>query len=304
MKKEICKKISDMMDSCDKVRDAGLTAPDDIEQFTNISYGSDEKWNLLDVYRPKAMKSDSLPVIFSVHGGGWVYGDKELYRYYCMELASFGFVVVNFSYRLSPDIVYPEHLQDVNAAMRWTAARISEYGGDMDKLFLIGDSAGGQMAAMYACALSNHVCRERLRLDTPDVKLRGIALNCGVYDIEKGMRKADESMSNEENEILVQSILGESYGENEKELGRPWRFVTPDFPRAYIMSSNGDFLLSQQHLMTEALEENEVPFEYHVYGSEKETLYHVFHCDIRSESAKKCNAAECAFFRRCIEEDM
>ena len=104
--------------------------------------------------------------------------------------------------------------------------------------------------------------------------------------------------------ILIQGILGEDYGEAEIALGKPADFVTEDFPRAYIMSSNGDFLLYQQHTMLEALEKNGVPFEYHQYGDDNETLWHVFHCNVRSEAAKICNKAECDFFRRCTEEDL
>ena len=65
----------------DAKRDAGLTTPDDIQRFDNISYGEDLVWNLLDVYRPKK-KDGKLPVIVNIHGGGWVYGDKEIYQFY------------------------------------------------------------------------------------------------------------------------------------------------------------------------------------------------------------------------------
>jgi len=91
--------------SNDKKRDAGLVYPEDVIRSENISYGP-HKMNVLDVYRPKN-GSTKLPVIVSVHGGGWVYGDKELYSHYCVSLAQRGFVVVNFSYRLSPQNKFP-----------------------------------------------------------------------------------------------------------------------------------------------------------------------------------------------------
>ena len=63
------------------VRDAGLKTPEDVQRFDNIVYGEDKVWQSLDVYRPKATNiEEKLPVIVSVHGGGWVYGDKERYR--------------------------------------------------------------------------------------------------------------------------------------------------------------------------------------------------------------------------------
>lgn len=71
----------------DAKRDAGLTTPETVERFDGLAYGPDPVWNRLDVYRPKCERGNRLPVIVSIHGGGWVYGDKELYQFYCMSLA-------------------------------------------------------------------------------------------------------------------------------------------------------------------------------------------------------------------------
>lgn len=68
----------------DAKRDEGLTTPDDIKRFDNIRYGLHER-KILDVYRPKGQEG-RLPVIVSVHGGGWVYGNKEIMQFYCMSL--------------------------------------------------------------------------------------------------------------------------------------------------------------------------------------------------------------------------
>lgn len=75
----------------DDVRDAGLTTPPDIRRYDDIVYGPDSQIQKLDVYRPVEAGENKLPVIVSVHGGGWVYGDKERYQYYCMHPAQMGF---------------------------------------------------------------------------------------------------------------------------------------------------------------------------------------------------------------------
>lgn len=80
----------------DAKRDAGLTTPEDICRYDDLVYGPDPVWNKLDVYRPKNLEG-KLPVIVNVHGGGWIYGDKELYQFYGMTLAQRKFAVVNFT---------------------------------------------------------------------------------------------------------------------------------------------------------------------------------------------------------------
>ena len=124
----------------DDIRDAGLTTPEDVIRYDDILYGSDPKWQVLDVYRPKDRAGEKLPVIVSVHGGGWVYGDKERYQYYCMSLAQRGFAVVNFTYRLAPEFKYPAPLEDTNLVFSWVFAHQEEYDFDPRHIFGVGDS--------------------------------------------------------------------------------------------------------------------------------------------------------------------
>ena len=131
--------VRKMFGEGDAQRDAGLTTPEDIVRFDDIQYGTEEpKWQMLDVYRPKAAEG-KLPVILSVHGGAWVYGDKDVYQYYCMSLAQRGFAVVNFSYRLAPEYKYPASFEDVNAVCEWITANADRYGLDTDNVFAVGE---------------------------------------------------------------------------------------------------------------------------------------------------------------------
>lgn len=99
---DIAETIREQFGKGDAIRDAGNTTPADVERHDNILYGSDPKWQILDVYRPKN-HAGKLPVIISYHGGGWVYGTKEVYQWYCMSLAQRGFAVINYTYRLAPE---------------------------------------------------------------------------------------------------------------------------------------------------------------------------------------------------------
>lgn len=131
----------------DDERDAGLKAPEGVVRHNDISYGPHGTWNLLDVYRPEKAGDRPLPVIVSVHGGGWVYGDKERYQYYCMDLAMRGFAVVNFNYRLAPEDPFPAALEDVNRVFCWLADHAGEYGMVLDRLFTVATPPEGSSPA-------------------------------------------------------------------------------------------------------------------------------------------------------------
>ncbi len=121
---EISEKIRKNFGSTDTRRDAGLKTPETVVRFDDIVYGTDPIWQSLDVYRPVNAGDGNLPVIVSVHGGGWVYGDKNRYQYYCMSLAERGFAVVNFSYRLAPEHKFPVPLEDTCMVFSWVQAQI------------------------------------------------------------------------------------------------------------------------------------------------------------------------------------
>ena len=170
----------------DDKRDAGLTTPEEIRRFDDLRYGKDPKWNVLDVYRPKEAEG-KLPVIVSVHGGGWVYGDKERYQYYCMSLARQGFAVVNFTYRLAPKYKFPAQLEDTNAVFCWLMDNAGTYGLDTTRIFGVGDSAGAHLLGLYSCICTNPAYAARFAFSPPEgFAPKALALNCGVYDVKLG----------------------------------------------------------------------------------------------------------------------
>ncbi|MBO7678002.1 MAG: alpha/beta hydrolase [Erysipelotrichaceae bacterium] len=273
----------------DDKRDAGLSTPDDILRKDDILYGDDRKWQVMDIYYPKNRKQDKLPVIVSVHGGGWVYGDKQRYQYYCMDLAQRGFAVVNFTYRLAPNFKYPAQLEDVNLVFDWVMKHGNEYDLDTDNIFAVGDSAGGHLLSLYCCFLNDPDVAKEYDFKAPEgLKIKAVGLNCGVYEIrfdEKGLTKT-----------LMKDLLKGKGTEKELKQISPLYHVCEGFPATFVMTATGDFLLEQAMPMYEALKGKGVEAEYHCYGDEVNRLPHVFHCNIRTEDARICNDDECVFF--------
>jgi acetyl esterase/lipase len=287
--------IRKMFGEGDAKRDAGLTTPDDVIRYDDIPYGSIEpKWQMLDVYRPKGMDG-RLPVILNVHGGGWVYGDKDVYQYYCMSLAQRGFAVVNFSYRLAPEYKYPSSFEDTSAVCSWIIRNAEKYGFDTDHIFGVGDSAGAHMLSLFACALTNPAYAKTVGYTLPEnFAFQAIALNCGAYKMEPSSDPKDM------NTALMGDLLPNKGTREEYALISSVNHVTPEFPPVFLMTCPGDFLKDQLSFIIPVLEENDVPFIYRRYGDKKEPLAHVFQCNMRLEAAKLCNDEECEFFRRYL----
>jgi acetyl esterase len=104
------------------------------------------------VYRPQGAPDErGLPAVLYLHGGGFFSGDLDTHDPACRAIANRAqAVVVAVNYRLSPEHVYPAAAHDGYAALRWLAASASFLGVDASRLFVAGDSAGGNLAAVVA----------------------------------------------------------------------------------------------------------------------------------------------------------
>ena len=100
----------------------------------------------LDVYAPPNGKDR--PIVFWIHGGGWMQGDKADVQKKPLAFVDKGFVFVSTNYRLFPSVTIKAMAGDVAKAIRWTHDHASEYGGDPNTIFVMGHSAGAQLAAL------------------------------------------------------------------------------------------------------------------------------------------------------------
>ena len=159
-----------------------------VERTADIDYcglpnDPDQDRHRLDVFRP--IGKDDAPVLFIVHGGGWMIGGKEnvlgIYGYGTIaeSLARRGVVVVLPNYRLSPKAKHPDHIQDVARAFAWTHKHIGEYGGRPDQIFACGHSAGGHLVSLLA---TDESYLKAEGLSAKDV--RGVISISGIYNVD------------------------------------------------------------------------------------------------------------------------
>ena len=146
-------------------------------------FGDGIRQHRLDVIVPHD-HDGPLPVYVYFHGGGWTSGDKAALTRYCASQAVGGMVVVNVNYRMAPRFHMAHMLQDANAALAWIRANIATLGGDPGRIVLGGDSAGGQLSALFAAACGRPKLAQHYALVPaidPDC-VRGVVQHCSVVD--------------------------------------------------------------------------------------------------------------------------
>ncbi len=278
----------------DDVRDRGLQVPEGLTLCRDISYRESPQ-QLLDVYYPEEA-SAPLPTIISIHGGGWFYGDKELYAHYCMRLAKRGFAVVNFNYRLAPENQYPAALEDCVQVLHWISAHGSDYMIDTGKLFVVGDSAGGQLALQLLTMLTSPKYAALFSFSCPkDLTVRGCGLNCGCYYMPFSRLFPPKAMG-----LLFESYLPENYVPILPQL-KPHKYITGAFPPAFVMSFQYDYLRFMAPMLYKQLRKKGIPSVLKIYGaSGQKDVGHVFHLNCHEPLAAQCNDEQCSFFRKLL----
>jgi len=175
----------------------------------------------LDLYVPKG--ATNLPVIVSLHGGALSQGDRAEEVFVGQRFAAAGYLTVVPSYRLSPEVAHPAHIQDVAAAFAWVKRHAGEHGGDSNRIMVIGHSAGAYLAALLvtdARYLAAH------KLSPADI--RGIALVSGFFWVDKPGVAPDrpKDVWGPEPKVWVEAS--------------PTRYLRADLPPVLLINTDGD----------------------------------------------------------------
>jgi acetyl esterase/lipase len=155
-----------------------------IVEHLDLRYGNESDLQKLDVFAPRGAKRT--PVVFFVHGGTWMFGDKNFYGHYRAVgryLANNGVTAVMVNYRLSPTVKHPDHVRDVARALSWTYHNIARYGGDPGCIVVAGHSAGGHLATLVVSD-PKYLRDPALHLPANVTeKLAGVVAFSGVYRV-------------------------------------------------------------------------------------------------------------------------
>jgi arylformamidase len=170
----------------------------------DVSYGepvSDR--HTLDIYSPADAKN--LPVVFWIHGGGWQAGDKSSVKHKPQWFVDKGFVFVSTNYRLLPNVTMETIVTDVAQSLGWVHRNIREHGGDPNRVFVMGHSAGAQLAALI-CTDDRYLKAQGLSF----AMLRGcVPVDGDTYDIPAIITTAETRRA-------VHKLPPQTFGHREK----------------------------------------------------------------------------------------
>lgn len=166
---------------------------------TDVAYGPDER-HKLDVFTPAHKPAQPAPVVIFFHGGAYVRGNKTRPGTpFFQSIAAFwvrnGIVGVNATYRLAPKHQWPAGAQDVGAATQWVHANAGGYGGDPNRILLMGHSAGASHVAGY-------LFRKQLQPAGGDGVIGAILLS-GGYDPTTGATEGRRAYYGEDQSLYA-----------------------------------------------------------------------------------------------------
>ena len=202
------------------------------------------------------------PAICFFHGGGWVVGDLDSHDPPCRVLAQrTGAVVMAVDYRLAPEAPYPAAVEDCVAAYAWLTKHVGELGVDADRLAVMGDSAGGNLAVGACLAL---------RESGEESRLRALLLNYPVLERESSeaaIRRyggAGNMLTADEMEQFWRNYLNDERDADDP-LVSPLRGDLRDLPPVLLVVPECDLLAEQSFEMADRLRSAQMPVELRLY---------------------------------------
>jgi acetyl esterase/lipase len=206
-----------------------------------LSYGNAGVRNHLDIWKPADLRADAkAPVLFQVHGGAWMMGQKEGQAEPLMGyLAERGWVCVTANYRLSPRATWPDQIVDVKKALAWTKANIASYGGDPGFVAITGGSAGGHLAALAALTPGDPAFQPGF--EDADTSVAAAVPFYGVYDFVNHLGTDRGELEKLLSERVFKTSLAADFEHWAQ--ASPILRVGPDAPPFFVLHGTNDTLV-------------------------------------------------------------
>jgi acetyl esterase len=261
--------------------------------------------HLLDVYRPMH-REGPLPVVLYVHGGGFRLLSKDTHWVMGLAFARRGYLVFNINYRLAPEHPFPAAIDDVCAAYGWVAENAAQYGGDVGRLALAGESAGANLVTSLAVATSYARPEPWAKVAwDASARPRAVVAACGVLQVTdpERFRRRKAHLSpfvHDRIQEVYNAYIGSGRERGDDlDLADPLLVIeraAPErpLPPFYAPVGTRDPLLDDTRRLKAALDRHGVPCEASYYEGE----LHAFHAAVFRPNARRCWRETYAFLER------
>ncbi len=224
---------------------AALVAPlharithEGVKVSRDLRYGPADR-NRLDVFEAMGGSNAGAPVLVFVHGGGFVMGDKTAPNSPFYDNVGYwavrnGMVGVNITYRLAPQHPWPAGSDDLALALKWVRENIAAHGGDLDRVYVMGQSAGAVHVAGYVAREFGNLGG---RAPVQGWKPAGALLVSGLYDTDTMDREAHfrAYFGDDDAKLENASFVGALAGANVPLFVVLAELDPPDFVRQFVV---------------------------------------------------------------------
>lgn len=246
-----------------------------VKSVNNIAYNKKPtRFNKLNIHYKEHnyLSGKKVPIIIYFHGGGWTNYNKDIFTTLNRRIADMGYVVFSCNYGLSPKYKLDDIMNDCIQAVQYIVQIAHKYGGDLNQIYLAGDSAGAHISAML-CAYAKN---DKKQMGTFADKIKGLILFYGVFNLKTALDSKFHNIRDYINACTVNKIETEQW-ESELEEFSPALYDLTTFPPCFLASGEVDKLHDSQSLaFSKQLEENHVKTHTVFFDDKEYKAMHAF----------------------------
>ena len=247
------------------------------------------------LYEP-VNRSEALPLIVYIHGGGWCTGRASAVRSFAKLLASNGYIVANLDYSLAPEHPYPASTVQITEAINYLYEHADDYGIDDKNIFIGGNSAGAHLSSQMGGLFTNADYAKEVGVETrvPAENIKGLLLFNGVYNFDT----AGECNFPFYKKLAWAYTGVKDYTQYERidDLSTV-KHIMEEYPPTYITVGDIDPLEPQTLAFIEMLEKHKVDYTFLLWTGQNTKLYHDYIYELDTKEAVAAYEAAVRFMK-------
>lgn len=267
----------------------------------DLAYIDDgDRQHLFDIIAP-VLNHDNGITLFYIHGGAYIYGDKDLSRVFTSWFANQGFTIISINYRLvnnEENIDIRNQISDVFAALSYVYENRHFYDLKLDKFCLMGDSAGGHLSLLTDIIYHSKEAQKYYGINSlPNISIKCLALNSTMYDYPSLLPFGRKYLTKRN----LQKIFSKNCFDPDFMMkNSPSYYLNQGVQIDPIFNSTAyhDLFLSQSLRLRREAKELKIPLNFLLEASSRKDVGHVYNHFIFDDVGLKCNQAMVDFFKK------